>query len=159
MKKDSKSLLWGILAGSVVGTVTALLLAPKPGKELRKDIVDGTNGAIDKVQEIAVQAGDKGSELYGKAKDAVESVVSEVKEWSKQYAHTDTEEELAVVSGIATEEAAVSLDETETAEIVAAAIEDAQDVADAGIGEAGDSAEAVLEEEDLTVDADKGGTA
>ncbi|MNR37008.1 hypothetical protein D3C85_1549890 [compost metagenome] len=51
------------------------------------------------------------------------------------------------------------MDETETAEIVAAAIEDAQDVADAGIGEAGDSAEAVLEEVDLTVDADKGGTA
>ncbi|MNE48212.1 YtxH-like protein [compost metagenome] len=141
-----------------MGSVTALLFAPKPGKELRKDIVDGTNGAIDKVQGIAVQAGDKGSELYGKAKDAVESVVSEVKEWSTQYAPTDTEEELAVVSGIATEEAAVSLDETETAEIVAAAIENAQDVADAGIGEAGDSAESVLEEEDLTVDADKGGT-
>ncbi|CAM4335252.1 YtxH domain-containing protein [Paenibacillus typhae] len=141
MKKDTKSLLWGILAGSVVGSVTALLFAPKPGKELRQDIVDGTNGAIDKVQEIAGAASEKSSELYGKAKDAVESVVSEVKEWSKQYTQIDAEEEIAVVSGIVAEEAAVSLDEAETAEIIAAAAEDAQDTADAG-----DSANAVLED-------------
>lgn len=149
MKNDTKSLLWGILAGSVVGSVTALLFAPKPGKELRKDIADGTTGAIDKVQEIAGQAGEKGSELYGKAKDAVESVVSEVKEWSKQYIPIDADEELAVVSGIATD-AAASLDEAETAEIIAAAGQDAQDVADAGKGGA------VLK--DLPEDEDKGGT-
>lgn len=87
MKKESKSLLWGILAGSVVGSVTALLLAPKPGKELRKEIAEGTTGAIDKVQDVAGQAGDKGAELYGKAKEAVETVVTEVKEWSKQHIH------------------------------------------------------------------------
>ncbi|MNW13010.1 hypothetical protein D3C71_2108440 [compost metagenome] len=64
-----------------------------------------------------------------------------------------------MVSGIATEEAAVSLDEAETAEIIAAAIEDAQDVADAGIDEAGDSAEAeAVVEEAESVDEDKGGT-
>ena len=156
MKKDSKSLLWGILAGSVVGSVTALLFAPKPGKELRKDIVDGTTGAIDKVQEIAGQAGEKGSELYGKAKDAVESVVSEVKEWSKQYIHTDADEENAVVSGVGTEEAAVSLGEAETAEIIEAAAEDAQDVADAGIAEAGDSADTEAVLEDVSAEEDKG---
>lgn len=158
MKKDSKSLLWGILAGSVVGSVTALLFAPKPGKELRKDIADGTSGAIDKVQEIAGQAGEKGSELFGKAKEAVESVVTEVKEWSKQYTDTDAEEELAVVSGIGTEEAAVNLDEAETAEIIAAADEDAQDVADAGIGEAGDSADAEAVLEDVSADEEDKGT-
>lgn len=68
MKKDTKSLLWGILAGSVVGSVTALLFAPKPGKELRQDIVDGTNGAIDKVQEIAGAAGEKARSCTGKPK-------------------------------------------------------------------------------------------
>lgn len=101
MKKDTKSLLWGIIAGSVAGSVTALLLAPKPGKELRQDIADGTTSAIDKVQEIAGQAGDKSAELYGKAKDAVEAVVSEVKEWGRQCAVTDDQQKSATVSGIA----------------------------------------------------------
>lgn len=64
-----------------------------------------------------------------------------MKEWSKQYTQIDAEEEIAVVSGIVTEEAAVSLDETETAEIIAAAAGDAQDVADAE-----DNADAVLED-------------
>ncbi|UQZ36040.1 YtxH domain-containing protein [Paenibacillus sp. PK3_47] len=117
MKKDTKSLLWGILAGSVAGSVTALLLAPKPGKELRKDIADGTTNAIDKVQEIAGQAGDKGAELYGKAKDAVEAVVSEVKEWSKQYT-TSGDAETAKVSGIAADEEAA--EETGADDAVAA---------------------------------------
>ncbi|WP_052380371.1 YtxH domain-containing protein [Paenibacillus camerounensis] len=155
MKKDTKSLLWGILAGSVVGSVTALLFAPKPGKELRQDIADGTTAAVDKVTDIAGAAGEKSSELYGKAKDAVESVVSEVKEWSKQYTQIDAEEEIAVVSGIVIEEAAVRLDETDTAEIIAAAAEDAQDVADAGVESAEDSADAVLQ--DAVID-DKDGS-
>ncbi|WP_379153832.1 YtxH domain-containing protein [Paenibacillus sp. sgz5001063] len=102
MKKDNKSLLWGILAGTVVGSVTALLFAPKPGKELRKDIADGTADAIDKVQEIAGAASEKSTELYSKAKDAALTVVTEVKEWSKQYTGAD-EEEKAAVSGIVAE--------------------------------------------------------
>lgn len=100
MKKDTKSLLWGVLAGSVVGTVTALLFAPKPGKELRKDIAEGTTEAIDKVQEIAAQTGEKTTELYGKAKEAVVSVVSEVKEWSKSKLDGVEEAETVTVSGI-----------------------------------------------------------
>ncbi|WP_151736143.1 YtxH domain-containing protein ['Paenibacillus yunnanensis' Narsing Rao et al. 2020] len=117
MKKDTKSLLWGLLAGGVAGSVTALLLAPKPGKELRKDIADGTAGAIDKVQGIATQAGDKSAELYGKAKDAVGSVVTEIKEWRKQVQEEESQEETASVSGIFTEEeglTAEAADRTDT---------------------------------------------
>lgn len=113
MKKDTKSLLWGILAGSVVGSVTALLFAPKAGKELRKDIAEGTAEAAHKVQEIAGAASDKGTELYSKAKDAVESVVIEVKEWSRQYTGTD-EKKAVEVSGIAAE--GDTAEATETAE-------------------------------------------
>lgn len=113
MKKDNKSLLWGILAGSVVGSVTALLFAPKPGKELRKDIADGTTEAIDKVQEIALQASDKSTELYSKAKEAVETVVTEVKGWSKQCSCTDEEEKLVTVSEIAAEEAEAGVEATD----------------------------------------------
>jgi len=34
----TKGLFLGFLAGSVIGAVTALLLAPKSGRELREDI-------------------------------------------------------------------------------------------------------------------------
>ncbi|MEK5029431.1 MULTISPECIES: YtxH domain-containing protein [Paenibacillus] len=137
MKKESKSLLWGILAGSVVGSVTALLFAPKPGKELRKDIAEGTTGAIDKVQDVAGQAGDKGAELYGKAKEAVETVVTEVKEWSKQYIHTGEEEKYITLSGKAVEEA----------EAVSDAAEAAFEEAAAGSDESAAEIEVVLEDE------------
>lgn len=105
MKKDTKGLLWGALVGSVVGSVTALLFAPKPGKELRKDIADGAAAGIEKVQEIAVQVGDKSVELYDKAKDSIGHVVSEVQEWGKSCSDAAQEEKATVaVSGIATEE-------------------------------------------------------
>lgn len=105
MKKDTKGLLWGALVGSVVGSVTALLFAPKPGKELRKDIADGAAAGIEKVQEIAVQVGDKSVELYDKAKDSIGHVVSEVQEWGKSCSDATQDEKATVaVSGIATEE-------------------------------------------------------
>ncbi|MBW4085011.1 YtxH domain-containing protein [Paenibacillus sp. S150] len=139
MKKDTKSLLWGILAGSVVGSVTALLFAPKPGKELRKDIADGTTEAIDKVTEIAGAANEKSTELYSKAKDAVEAVVSEVKEWSRQYIVAD-EEQTAAVSGIAAA--------AEIAEEAEPAVEEAAEEPDEAVAQtdAESGAEAVLEE-------------
>lgn len=122
MKKDTKGLLWGALVGSVVGSVTALLFAPKPGKELRKDIAEGTAAGIEKVQEIAVQAGDKSVELYDKAKDSIGHVVHEVREWSKSCANTVDEDTATVaVSGIAAEEtiqeAAATLEEVTELEV------------------------------------------
>jgi gas vesicle protein len=112
MKKDTKGLLWGALVGSVIGSVTALLFAPKPGKELRKDIAEGTTAGIEKVQELAVQAGDKSIELYDKAKDSIGHVVHEVREWGKSSTDAVEEEDTApvVVSGIASEEAAAALE-------------------------------------------------
>lgn len=141
MKKDTKSLLWGVLAGSVVGTVTALLFAPKPGKELRKDIAEGTTGAIDKVQEIAGQAGEKTSELYGKAKEAVVSVVSEVKEWRNSSTESDDEAATVAISGIA--EGAV--EEAGISDLIADEEAGAADLAEDTAEEA--DTEAVLEED------------
>lgn len=131
MKKDTKSLLWGALVGSVVGSVTALLFAPKPGKELRKDIAEGTTVAVDKVQEIAGATGEKTTELYSKAKDAVGSVVTEVKEWGKHYT-SPGEEGWITVSAIAAEE---------VAELDAAEVEETDTVAEA------DSTDTVAEAE------------
>lgn len=65
----SKSLTCGILTGLLVGGSTALLLAPKQGRELRSDI--STNARI---------AGAKGRELAELSRE----VVGVVKDWKEQ---------------------------------------------------------------------------
>ena len=138
MKKDTKGLLWGALVGSVVGSVTALLFAPKPGKELRKDIAEGTAAGIEKVQGIAVQAGDKSVELYDKAKDSIGHVVHEVREWSKSCSNAVEEDTATVaVSGIATEE---------TIQEAAATLEEVTELEVSPVNEEVSSEEASLEE-------------
>ncbi|MEK4349837.1 MULTISPECIES: YtxH domain-containing protein [unclassified Paenibacillus] len=141
MKKDTKGLLWGALVGSVVGSVTALLFAPKPGKELRKDIAEGTAAGIEKVQGIAVQAGDKSVELYDKAKDSIGHVVHEVREWSKSCSNAVEEDTATVaVSGIATEE---------TIQEAAATLEEVTELEVSPVNEEVSSEEASLEEAQL----------
>lgn len=56
----TRGLAFGALLGGVVGAVTALLLAPKSGAELRKDIAD------------------KSSEVYGKASDYINTAGPQV---------------------------------------------------------------------------------
>ncbi|MBD2867525.1 YtxH domain-containing protein [Paenibacillus arenilitoris] len=93
-RKQTKGFLLGALAGGVIGSVTALLLAPKAGKELRQDISEGAQkvgGATAKVAgqvtdttvSIAKQIGGQAAEFAGKTKLAATSVVSSVKGWNK----------------------------------------------------------------------------
>jgi gas vesicle protein len=132
MTKNNKGLLWGVLAGSVVGSVTALLLAPKAGKELRKDIADGTSATLEKAQELAGQAGDKSVELFDKAKE----VVTDVREWGKQCLGRE-DAETAAVSGIGSDEAASASAEAADAS-AEAAVDAAPDVnVDAVMAETG----------------------
>lgn len=56
-KKGSKGFLFGALAGGIVGSITALLLAPKPGKELRQDISTQAQKVGDKTMKVASQVG------------------------------------------------------------------------------------------------------
>ena len=42
--------------GLVIGGGIALLLSPKPGKEIRKDLADKADEALDKVMDYADQA-------------------------------------------------------------------------------------------------------
>jgi gas vesicle protein len=57
-KKSLRSFLWGALAGTITGAVSALLLAPKPGKELRRDISETAHKVGDKTVEWGRQAGE-----------------------------------------------------------------------------------------------------
>lgn len=99
MKKDTKSLFWGLAAGTLAGAVTALLLTPKTGKEMRRTIADGTHTAIDKTREFADQATEVSTEWAGKAKDAAKVVVQEIREWRCQCEAGEETDEKVLVSG------------------------------------------------------------
>ncbi|MFD0870099.1 Gas vesicle protein [Chlamydia abortus] len=94
-KMNGKDFLVGAMVGSVIGAVTALLLAPKSGRELRKDIADQAQQLSDKTQKIAGNIGHQTSEWFGKAKEVAGTVVEEVKAWKeagKEVAVTALEE-------------------------------------------------------------------
>ncbi len=54
---SKKAFLWGTLVGAVTGAVTALLLAPKSGRELRQDISDTAHKVGEKTAGLGRQAG------------------------------------------------------------------------------------------------------
>jgi gas vesicle protein len=66
-----RSVLIPALAGGITGAGLALLVAPKPGKELRKDLKRLARNGQDQVSEVI----DTGKELYGDGKAAVSKAV------------------------------------------------------------------------------------
>ena len=81
MKDSNKGLLWGALIGSVVGSVTALLLAPKSGRELRQDISEGARQVSDKGQELALKVGEQSSQIVSKVKETADVVFKDIQSW------------------------------------------------------------------------------
>ncbi len=71
IEKKESSFLVPFMVGGLVGAGIALLLAPKSGKELRKDIVDITGRARDKVTETV----EKSRDLYREGAVAVKSAI------------------------------------------------------------------------------------
>ncbi len=96
---NGKDFLLGAVVGGLLGAVTALLLAPKSGKELRTDIAEGYHNVSEKTQEIAGTVGQKSQEIAkvvgeqtsewtGKAKETVNHVVSDIKSWNQSRKET-----------------------------------------------------------------------
>ena len=67
----STNIIVPFLVGGAVGAGVALLLAPKPGKELRRDIKRFGTSTKDRI----VLAVDKGKVLYGEGKAAVANAI------------------------------------------------------------------------------------
>lgn len=63
----------GMMLGAVAGTVTALLYAPKPGEELRRD-----------VKARAGEAGKKAGEAWGGMKESTTSMARTARERARQ---------------------------------------------------------------------------
>ncbi|MGG6314454.1 YtxH domain-containing protein [Paenibacillus macerans] len=104
MSKGNKGWLWGAAIGTIAGAVTALLFAPKAGKELRKDIADGARQVGEKTQEVAGKVSEQGAVIVGKVKETAEGLIHEIQ--SRRAAKDDvTGEDIAEarVSGIAEE--------------------------------------------------------
>ena len=97
MKDNDKSFLWGALVGSLLGSITALLLAPKQGSELRKDIVDTTRQVSNKTQELVSAASEQGANIYGIVKGKATDIAQDIQSW-RQCKNEDTDEKLAVSS-------------------------------------------------------------
>ena len=69
--KTERSIWVPFLVGGLVGAGAALLLAPKSGKELRKDIKDITSSTREAITENV----EKGKELYGEGLTAVKGAI------------------------------------------------------------------------------------
>ncbi len=70
-ERKERSVLLPFVVGGLVGAGVALLLAPKSGRELRKDISDLTADARDQVSMTI----DKSKELYEGSKSAVKNAI------------------------------------------------------------------------------------
>jgi len=71
MEKTERSVLVPFLVGGFVGAGIALLLAPKSGRELRKDIKDIASDTRDKIATTV----EKGKELYVEGTEAVKHAI------------------------------------------------------------------------------------
>ncbi len=76
----TKGLVIGLLAGGVVGAITALLYAPKSGKELRTDLKQKANDLADGASEYVKIARTKATDSLHKTKNHADELASEVKE-------------------------------------------------------------------------------
>jgi gas vesicle protein len=72
---NGKSVLLPFLVGGVVGAGIALLLAPKAGREIRKDIKKFAGEAQEKVSSTV----ERGKELYQEGKSAIVGAYEEGK--------------------------------------------------------------------------------
>jgi gas vesicle protein len=70
-EKGERSILVPFLVGGVVGAVIALLMAPKAGKAMRKDVIDFAVRTRDSVSKTIDTTVDKSKALYEGGKTAV----------------------------------------------------------------------------------------
>ncbi|RUS47790.1 YtxH domain-containing protein [Cohnella sp. AR92] len=91
---QTKGMVKGVMIGGAIGAAAALLLAPKSGQEMRKDIRSKYRKASDrtaqwvsdanaKTKELASQVGQHASELMDKTLSVVRTAKSEAEDAAK----------------------------------------------------------------------------
>jgi gas vesicle protein len=79
MKKSNILLLPAILVGGAIGAVTALLLAPKAGKDLRKDIKDKSDEIIGTGNNYLNILKEKSKDIFTKKEEGLEQLITDHK--------------------------------------------------------------------------------
>ena len=74
-----KGLLIGTLTGLAVGSIIALLYAPKSGKELRKNIKTKSQDFIEDADQYIMKTKDKASQLINKNKKKSQKWLKRIK--------------------------------------------------------------------------------
>ncbi|WP_195571694.1 YtxH domain-containing protein [Paenibacillus sp. 1001270B_150601_E10] len=118
--KNQQSFLIGALVGTIAGGVAALLFAPKPGRELRQDIAEGTKQATGKAQEVVKQVSER-------TVGFVESAKEKTAEWKQKLQslrEDDREDVLAQVSGVTGIELLDGEDEDTVVEAIEASVKE-----------------------------------
>ena len=75
LEKNERSILVPFLVGGVVGAGIALLMAPKSGKEMRKDVMDFAIRTRDTISTTIDTTLDKSKALYEDGKTAVAGAI------------------------------------------------------------------------------------
>ena len=75
LEKNERSILVPFLVGGVIGAGIALLMAPKSGKEMRKDVMDFAIRTRDTISATIDTTIDKSKTLYEDGKTAVAGAI------------------------------------------------------------------------------------
>ena len=75
--------LLGVMVGSLIGGITALLLPPTSGKKLRRKISDKAEDIYEDAQEYIETGKDKAEEIYRDGKKKVSDIVEDAKKLVK----------------------------------------------------------------------------
>ncbi|RBW71443.1 YtxH domain-containing protein [Bacillus taeanensis] len=84
---NSKDFLIGTLIGGIVGAASALLMAPKSGKELRSDINQQAAVVKDRTVQMKDTALEKSNEFASSAKERSSTIARTVSDQSNQVAN------------------------------------------------------------------------
>lgn len=103
-KVNGKDFLLGAVVGGVVGAATALLLAPKSGKELRTDISDQYRTVSEKTQKIAGEIGQRTQSAAKQVGSYSSSVMNKVKGSKAEIAATAEAADAAVANSEAADD-------------------------------------------------------
>lgn len=76
---SAKGFVLGLLAGGAIGSITALLYAPKSGRELRKDIGNKGREVIKETSEYVDTAKTKAGEIIAESRQKAENLINEAK--------------------------------------------------------------------------------
>ncbi|MBR9975916.1 MAG: YtxH domain-containing protein [Bacteroidetes bacterium] len=75
----TRNLMLGFLSGAVIGGVVALLYAPKPGKELRGELLNKGGVLADDIEDYLHDAQEKARTIINDGKDKSSALITDAK--------------------------------------------------------------------------------